>query len=68
MEKLANKFLNDNELINRLFEANPQINNKIFDIYGNYIFPTDIVMEKPNTAYSITDTPNLVYNENIKFY
>ena len=30
MEKLANKFLNDNELVNRLFESNPRINNKIF--------------------------------------
>ncbi len=68
MEKLANKFLNDNELVNRLFESNPRINNKIFDKYGNYIFPTDIVMEKTNTIYSTTNTPNLVYSENIKFH
>lgn len=68
MEKSVKKFLNDNELINKLFDCNSQINNKIFDIYGNYIFPTDIVMEKPNTIYSTTNTPNLVYSESTKFH
>jgi len=29
-------------------------NNKIFDIYGNYIFPSDITIKEPNTAVGIS--------------
>ena len=33
--------------------------NEVFDEYGNYIYPTDIVLDEPNTV--IGCIPTMVY-------
>lgn len=42
-----------------LFNENSIDNNKVFDCYGNYFFPTDFSNTEDNTILSITQTSNV---------
>ena len=37
-------------------EENSSLDNNIFDVYGNYNFPTDITVNEPNIAVGTVKT------------
>lgn len=59
--------MNENELNIKIEVAKQQglfneeniDNNKVFDCYGNYFFPTDFSNAEDNTILSITQTLNV---------
>lgn len=47
----SNKNISQQEALNLLTKLQEfSEGNKVFDEFGNYVFPTDIIVERPNVA------------------
>ena len=52
MDSVLNEKVSKEEVLELIFESKKKYDNheqdEVFDVYGDYLFPTETVLEKPN--------------------